>query len=198
MSWPIVSLTVLNPSRSPKNSATVWARPAQPGQGVLDPVVQEGSVGEPGQLVVESQVPQIRLEGVALAVRRLEGSGVDLELVGLPGDAADQPHHAEVDERGHGERQSSHEGDVDRQAQSARHHQDAGRDEPREGDEGQTALPGHVALVDVRHPFGLDADGLADRGMQGGHAHQHEPEEVPSVGRAARSIVTVYGEDARR
>ncbi len=62
-----MSLTVLNPSRSPKHSATVRPVRWEAGQGLLHPVVEEGPVGQAGQLVVEGQVPEIGLEGLALA-----------------------------------------------------------------------------------------------------------------------------------
>ena len=45
-------------------SARSWGR----GQCVLHPVVEQGPVGQPGELVVEGQMAQVRLEGVALAV----------------------------------------------------------------------------------------------------------------------------------
>ena len=62
------------------------ARPGRRGQGVLHPVVEERPVGQAGELVVEGQVAEVGLEGVTLAVRGLEGVGVHLDLVGLPGD----------------------------------------------------------------------------------------------------------------
>ena len=48
------------------------------GQGVLNPVVEERTVGQPGELVVEGQMAKVGLQGVALPVGGLEGVGVVL------------------------------------------------------------------------------------------------------------------------
>ena len=60
--WPAPSLTALKSSRSTNSTATGVASPVGAGQGVLEPVGEQGAVGQAGQGVVEGVVLELRLE----------------------------------------------------------------------------------------------------------------------------------------
>ena len=64
------------------NSTDGDARAAAGGQRVLDAVLEQGPVGEPGQGVIERLVGELRLERLALAhVADVEDDALDVRVV---------------------------------------------------------------------------------------------------------------------
>ena len=64
--WPRASLTALKSSRSTNSTAICASSRAARVERVLDAVVEQRAVGEPGERVVEGAVAQLLLEGLAI------------------------------------------------------------------------------------------------------------------------------------
>ena len=64
--WPSVSLTSLKRSRSRSKTAAMPTFAAGTGQGLAEPVEQQGAVRQPGERVVQGQPPDARLGRLAL------------------------------------------------------------------------------------------------------------------------------------
>ena len=110
--WPRVSLTVLNPSRSPKHSATERPERGAEANACSTRSWSSTRLANPVSSSWKARCRRSVLEGVALPVGRLEGPGMDLDLVGLPGDPTDEPHHPQVDEGEDGQAQPGHHRDT--------------------------------------------------------------------------------------
>ena len=94
--WPRLSLTSLKSSRSRNSTASDVTDRAGPGQGVLQPVAEQGTVGQPAQGVVERLVLELLLEPLALGhVTQREDDpfdgGVAEQVVGDHFDVAPRP-----------------------------------------------------------------------------------------------------------
>ena len=161
------------------------------GQSMLHPIVQEGPVGQSGELVVECQMPQIALECIAFPVGRLERPGVFGDLVGLAGYLLDEPHHSQIDESEDRRAQPGHHRNVDIQFVVAGHQQDGRGDEPgKRHDRNATAAIG-LGAIDAGHQFLRCGERSADRRMQGGHSDQDVGGEEQGIDKVAGLVAVV-------
>ena len=86
-SWPRLSLTCLNPSRSTKSTASTSRERAGPGERLVEAVAEQGAVGEAGEAVVEGLPRELLLEADPLGdVARVEDDPADVAVVAQVGD----------------------------------------------------------------------------------------------------------------
>ena len=168
------------------------ARALGRGQRLLHPVVEEGPVGQTGELVVEGQVAQVGLEGLALAQRGLEGPGVHLDLVGLAGDGADEPHHPQVDEGEDGDADAGHDRHVDREPRASwPPAAGLGGRNPAKATTGIRWPPVVLPHVDVGRLRGGRRRRLGHGRVQGRRADQDGDQEEQGVHRVAGGVPAV-------
>ena len=80
-SWPRLSFTCLNPSRSTRSTASTAERPRGARERLVEPVAEERAVRQPGQPVVERLPGELLLEPHALGdVPRVEDDAADLPV----------------------------------------------------------------------------------------------------------------------
>ena len=84
-SWPRLSLTCLNPSRSTSSTASGSRERGRPGERLVEAIAEQRAVREPGEAVVERLVGELLLEPHALG-----------DVAGVEHDAADVPVVAQV------------------------------------------------------------------------------------------------------
>ncbi len=169
-------------------------RPACAGRGsqrMLHPVVQESPVGQPGELVVEGQMPQIALEGITFPVGCLQCTCVFGDLAGLPGDLFDEPHHSQKDQRIDRHAQPRHHRNIEIQLVLAGHQQDGRGDEPGECHDRDATGAICFRAIDAGYQLLRRGGCLADRWVQCSHSDQDIGGEEEAIDEIAGVVLVV-------
>ncbi len=148
---------------------------------MLDPVVEERSIGETCQCVVERLVSQVDRECVPFGKGGLEG-------MGLGAQSREKPTHADHHERKQRYRQTCQNGNVRRGPCPTRDEQDRGSNEARNRDKRQSTP------LDAGCSTGPTVS-TSDRGMQCRGPKKDVAEQPPRVDRVAGAIASVLNQE---